>query len=433
MSGELVTMSHREIDRLAIIEKVETKQLSQIQAAKTLRLSTRQVRNLQQHYRQSGAQGLVSKRRGQPSNRQIDPVVVNRAIELIKGHYADFGPVLVSEKLKERHGLSFSKETIRQWMIQHGLWQAKRSKARPIHQTRARRAQRGELIQIDGSPHDWFEGRAPECCLIVFVDDATSEIMMLHFAAVESTQAYFDTTLKYLQTHGRPLSYYSDRHNIFRVNIKEARLGNGQTQLSRALKTLDIDLICANSPQAKGRVERMNKTLQDRLVKELRLRQISSIDQANDFLPEFILAYNQRFAKQPACAMDAHRRSLPDIETLKFILAHQEYRTVSKNLEIRYKNVCYQIQTKTPRYTLRHAKITVCHQHGNISLVYKGEKLPYKTIDLNNQPRQILSKKQVLLAKKTTPYKPKPDHPWRNQLLSKNKNKHAQLLSTSIS
>ena len=216
---------------------------------------------------------------------------------LIRTQYGDFGPTLAAEKLHERHEHRLSAETLRQWMIADGLWQPKSRKRARIHPRRPRRPCRGELVQIDGSPHDWFEGRGPRCTLIVFIDDAAGELMALRFAPAETTWAYMQTLQAYLNQHGRPVALYSDKHSIFRINHPEHE--GELTQFSRALKTLDIAPIHANTPQAKGRVERANQTLQDRLVKEMRLRAISDIDTANTFLRAFIEHYNQRFAVAP--------------------------------------------------------------------------------------------------------------------------------------
>ena len=194
----------------------------------------------------------------------------------MRARYPDFGPTLATEKLAIE-GVSLSVETVRQLLIGEGLWKAKSVRRPVIHQLRERRARLGELVQIDGSPHDWFEGRAPKCTLLVFVDDATSRLMYLQFVAAETTFNYFAGVRSYLTEFGKPLAFYSDKFGVFRVNIPNALSGTGLTQFGRALKELDIELICAHSPQAKGRVERANQTLQDRLTKELRLRDLSSL------------------------------------------------------------------------------------------------------------------------------------------------------------
>ena len=302
-------------------------------------------------------------------------------------------------------------------MIEEALWNPKKAKKARIHQSRPRRPQRGELIQVDGSPHDWFEGRGEYCNLTVFIDDATGELMKLHFSPTETTEAYMTTLYAYLKTHGRPVSLYSDKHSIFRVNHpgKEANL----TQFSRALKTLDIEAIHASTPQAKGRVERVNQTLQDRFVKELRLRNISNMVDANEYCNEFIADYNRRFAVAPAIEKDAHRGLLHDDEALNQILSIQETRVLSKNLTCQYRNTEYQIKTKTKGYQLRHTKITVCRGFdGCITLLHNGKSLDYKALTKGKKSILILNEKtvghevdQAKLRQMSRPnYKPAPDH-----------------------
>lgn len=406
-------MSQRELDRLTLIQKVIKKELSQVDAAKQLGLTTRHLRNLKARYLQDKALGLISKRRGKPSNNQLCPQLKTQATALIKAHYADFGPTFAHEKLTEQHGLKLCVESTRKLMIELSLWRGKKRKTSPIHQSRERRARVGELIQIDGSPHDWFEGRAPACCLLVYVDDATSRLMQLYFTASETLEAYFRATESYIRQQGRPLSFYSDKHAIFRVNAQESASGTGETQFGRALRELDIELICAHSPQAKGRVEKANRTLQDRLIKEMRLRGISDIASANAFLPEFIKDYNQRFAVLPKNEVDAHRLNLPTDNLMELIFSQQHLRKLSKNLEISYLNVLYQIQTNSPSYTLRGATITVCDKKGTITLLYKSKPLSYKTLNKNNQPAKILSRKELSLPKPNKVSPPKLSHPWR--------------------
>lgn len=413
-------MSHKEIDWLKVIELLSKKQLNQKKAATQLKLSTRQVRRLIKRYRTKGAEGLVSKHRGQHSNNKISDTTKNKALDLVTQYYPDFGPTFAHEKLTEQHQLSFSIETLRQWMMAAGIWKNKSARKVVVHQSRLRRRQRGELIQIDGSPHDWFEGRAEYCNLTVFIDDATGELMALYFTPTETTRAYMETLSNYLNEHGRPVAFYSDKHSIFRVNHPNHE--GGLTQLSRALKTLDIDIICANTPQAKGRVERANKTLQDRLVKELRLRNISSMEAANLYLPEFIADYNKRFSVKPASAQNAHRKVLHSPIELQQILSIQNTRTLSKNLTCQYQNMEYQIQTKKTGYRLRYTKVTVCEAlSGEVSLLHNGKALPYKIFKKGENPTPVLDVKtinhavqQAKLRQQHKPnYKPKPDHPWR--------------------
>jgi hypothetical protein len=253
----------------------------------------------------------------------------------VRDRYADFGPTLAAEKLAEHHGCSISRETLRGWMIADGLWQDRRHRLPSPRQPRRRRDCLGELVQIDGSEHAWFEDRGAPCTLPGFVDNATSRLMQLRFVASESAFDYFRTTRTYLEEHGKPVAFYSDKHGIFRVNSKDAGGGDGVTQLGRALLALNIDIICANSPQAKGRIERTFGTLQDRMVKELRLAGISSIAAANAWVPGFITAYNARFGRGPANAKDLHR-PLTRSADLDEILAWREERTVTRNLTLHY-------------------------------------------------------------------------------------------------
>ncbi len=269
-------MSAKELNRLEVLGRVIERRLTQRQAAEQLGLSERQVRRLCRALGQQGAAGLVSRKRGRPSNRKLPAAAREHALGLVRGRYADFGPTLAREKLWEHHGVAVSTETLRQWMIDAGLWVPRSQRPRRAHQPRHRRSGLGELIQIDGCEHAWFEERGPKCTLLVYVDDATSRLMELRFAASESAFDYFASTRAYLERYGKPVALYSDKASIFRVSASEARRTAGITQFGRALSELNIDILCANTPQAKGRVERAHLTLQDRLVKELRLRGIST-------------------------------------------------------------------------------------------------------------------------------------------------------------
>jgi transposase len=352
-------MSIKNLSRLEVLEKVKKKELTQKEAGQRVGLSRKQINRLYKSYREQGVSSLASKRAGKVSNNRLRADVKQEAMEIVKVHYKDFGPTLAHEKLTERHGLKLSRESVRKLMIQEGFWQGKSRRKCTIHQQRMRRASRGELVQIDGSPHDWFEGRREECCLLVWIDDATSELLHLRFEEVETTAGYFMGMKEYLKKHGCPLCLYSDRHGIFRQNQGSDLKKQADPQLTRALKELSIELICANSPQAKGRVERANGILQDRLVKELRLNGISDLPSANAFLPEFIADYNQRFAVEAKNPEDSHQQVLLTEEDLDCIFSFQEYRKLSKNLELSYQNVIYQIQSDQPGYRLRKASVEV--------------------------------------------------------------------------
>ena len=413
MAKGLKLMSTKELTRLEIIQKVDSRSLKQATAAELLNVSPRQIRRLLKAYRKDGVDGLISKRRGHSSNNRLSQSLQNEAMQLIKKYYIDFGPTLAHEKLTEQHQLKLSVESLRQLMIREEIWQSKKKKSSKNYQMRTRRSKYGDLVQIDGSPHDWFEGRAPKCTLLVFVDDATGKLMQLYFEPEESTHGYMTATRHYLEKHGLPLAFYSDRHGIFRVNTKEAKTGTGETQFSRAMRELDITLINANSPQAKGRVERANGVLQDRLVKELRLKSISDIVTANQFLPEFVEDYNRRFSVAPVSPVDAHRQTIPNSKTLDLILSQRHQRTITKNLEVHYKNIIYQIQTESKSYTMRGGKVEISDNDGNVTLIYKNHELNYKVYKKDQRATPIATSKQLNQQIEKIKKKPSADHPWR--------------------
>lgn len=413
-------MSQPELSRLEVIQRVKRKTLRQRQAAELLSLSVRQIKRLCKAYQGGGAAALISRQRGRPSNNRLPEKTTRKARQLLRTHYHDFGPTLAQEKLTIK-GVSLSVEAVRQLMIAEGLWQVRRAPRAVIHQLRERRARIGELIQIDGSPHDWFEGRAPSCTLLVFVDDATSQLMHLQFVEAETTFNYFAAVRSHLTAFGKPLAYYSDKFSVFRVNMPNALSGTGLTQFGRAMKELDIELICAHSPQAKGRVERANQTLQDRLTKELRLQGISSMAQANAYLPQFIKDYNARFGVTPRCAESAHRQ-LQRGEDLDRVLTLCERRTLSKNLTLSYNKVIYQIQTKRAAYTMRNAQVEVREtSNGEITIEYKGRALEYTVYRAQEQHQaRVVPAKLLQLAAARATAQPKQkrgpvpiSHPWR--------------------
>ena len=344
---KLLEMSTKELSRLEVMQRLSKKQMSQSEAGTILGLRGRQIKRLLKAYRQQGAVGLVSKQRGRKSNNRLSEDVKKQALNLLKTKYRGFGPTLAHEKLVEREKLKLSDESVRKLMIEEGLWKARKAKKVVVHQLRERRACFGELVQIDGSPHDWFEGRAEPCVLLVFIDDATGKLVQLRFVESESFFSYCEAAAGYFRQSGKPVAFYSDKNSIFRVNQPSVAAHTDLTQFGRALLELDIQIICANTPQAKGRVERVLQTLQDRLPKEMRLRQIDNWAAGNAYLPEFLQEFNQRFAEPPRSSVDAHR-PLTAKEDLAQILTWQETRSLSKNLTLQFEKVVYQIQTERP-------------------------------------------------------------------------------------
>jgi hypothetical protein len=306
----------------------------------------------------------------------------DHVLDLVRAHYADFGPTFAREKLIERHQVAGSKETLRKWMIEAGLWTSRRERNRRISQPRSRRDCFGALVQIDGSHHWWFEHRGPKCALFVYIDDATGKLLHLRFAKSENTFDYFQATKAYLQEWGKPIAFYSDKHGVFRTtHAFEKDRTSGLTQFGRALYELNIDIICANTPQAKGRVERANLTLQDRLVKELRLRGIDTIEAANAYVREFIADFNARFGKDPHNPKDIHR-PLADHENRDGAMCHKEVRTVSQTLTLRYDKVLFILEPTDLAKTLARKKVIVCdYPDGRLEITHEGTALPYRTFD----------------------------------------------------
>ena len=370
----LVQMSKKELERYALIKRVAGKELGQSFAAAQLGLSVRQIKRLCAAYRAQGAQGLVSKQRGKPSNRQTRADTRSRIMALVHTHYSDFGPTLACEYLQSQHGVTLSSETLRQWLIADGLWKPRVRRAKRAHPSRERRPCAGELIQIDGSPHAWFEDRAPNCTLIAFIDDATSKVMGARFYPTETTVAYLDVLERHVRQHGRPVSLYSDRHGVF-TNHKEST--NTPTQFGRACLQLEIESILALSPQAKGRVERLFQTLQDRLVKALRLAGISDIESANRYLEEtYIAAHNKRFGVEAHSPQDAHRAYAGTDVDLKRICALHHKRQYSSTLACQFENQILQVlpkQTNAPKG--RSQADIVEHLDGRLELLHNGQPL----------------------------------------------------------
>jgi transposase len=380
-------MSDGELSRLEVLRDLDRQRLKTKAAAQLLGLERRQVFRLLKAYRKEGPAGLISKRRGRSSNRRKPETVRNQTLSIIREQYWDFGPTLAAEKLREVHQITLGRETLRLWMIQAGIW-ADRKQRKQVHQPRHRRECVGELVQVDGCEHWWFEDRGPQCTLLVFVDDATGRLMHLQFVESESTFAYFHAARAYLEAWGKPVAFYSDKHGVFRVNHPGALGGDGMTQFGRALHALNIDIICANSSPAKGRVERAHKTLQDRLVKELRLAGAATLADGNALLPAFMADYNARFAKAPANKHDLHRpvRAGDDLDDA---FAWKEERTLSRALTLQYDKVLFILDPCDQAKAAIGKRVTVVdYPDGRLSIRYNGVELAYRTFDKIQQVDQ---------------------------------------------
>ena len=418
----LLTMSKGERDRLRVIQAVQERRLTQAEAAQRLELSVRQIKRLCRGLREHGESVVISKRRGKPSNRRIDQAERDRVLGLVRQHFADFGPTLASEYLVDNHGYRHCVETLRQWMMAGGIWQPRRQRKKRVFQLRERRSREGELVQIDGSPHAWLEQRAPRCTLINFIDDATGKWVYGRFVVAETSRAYLHGLHDYLRRFGRPVAFYSDRHSIFTKHDPENPV---PTQFERAIRGLDIEPILARSPQAKGRVERSFQTLQDRLVRALRLAGVCSIDQANELLPGFIEHYNGRFAKPATDSRMAHRPVRQSAQALAWLCSEQYPRTLSRALSCSFRGRLLLVDTRgEPAYHLRGARVTVCDDglSDEPVLLYQDQPLRYRVFDRSTPlPERIADEKtldaaiDLALARQEPPAPnvPSRNHPWR--------------------
>ena len=368
-------MSQRERDRLKVMALVLEGRRTQAEAARLLGVSERTVRRIQRRLEAEGDAGIVHRGRGRPSNARLDVDLREKALRLCREEYAGFGPTLAAEKLAER-GLLVSVETLRQWMIGAKLWKRRRRRRRH-RRRRERKACFGEMVQADGSIHDWLEGRGPVMTLLVMIDDATSKVMA-RFAPAETTEGYFDLLGRYLRKKGRMRAIYADRHSIF---YGEDRDGNPVlTQFGRACRDLDIELIPAGSPQAKGRVERFNGTAQDRLVKELRLAGASTIDEANNVLERVFLPwFNRRCTVGPASPNNAHRPLHRGADLDSLLCPHEE-RTVANDYTVRWRNQIFQL-LPPPLPGLRRGRVTLeARADGSVAIRFRGRDVMFEEI-----------------------------------------------------
>ncbi len=419
-------MSRKERDRLKVIEQVERGLMSQLKAAEVLRLSVRQVRRIQGRYRREGDGGLVHRSRGRPSGRRIDEAVRRRALQWIERRYWDFGPTLAAEYLAQEAGIEASRETVRGWMMEAGLWRGSRKK-RPHRRRRPRRRCLGELVQMDTSEHAWFEGRGEQAVLITMIDDATNGVFQRFFRA-DTTTANMAILRDYIERFGRPVALYTDRASHFKhtATARERRaLEAHATEIERALAELDIELIVARSPQAKGRVERRFGIDQDRMIKALRLEGIATIEAANRFLEsEFTGRMNEKFARPAAEAAEAHRSAQGfDLDA---IFSVQESRRVANDCTVQFKGQVYQIEAGEIADGLAGAHVTVEQRLDQSLRMRWGDRyLAYRKLGPVRGPKdRRAGDRSVGLrppsrspAKKRKPYVPPPDHPWRRTFL----------------
>ncbi|MFA6316600.1 MAG: ISNCY family transposase [Elusimicrobiota bacterium] len=440
---ERINLSMREIDRLRVIRDFLDGRVPQQQAAEQLKLGARQVRRLCRRVKAQGARGIRHGLRGRPGNHQLASGLLERALKLVAAHYHDFGPSFANEKLLERHGLHLSTPTLRKGMVAEGLWRPKRHK--PFHRAwRPRRACVGELTQVDGSDHDWFEGRGPRCALITFVDDATSGVLLGRFAKAEDTLTLMRLAKEYFRRYGRPQAFYVDKDSIYKVNRQadldeQLRDEQPMTQFTRAMDELGIGVICAHSPQAKGRVERGFKTHQHRLVRELRLAGVSSMEEGNRFLDQdYLGGHNVRFAVEAANATDAHRKLLA-AHRLDQILSLRSERTMNNDYTLRYVNKFFQVLEHQPVRIRPGDRVQVeVRLDGTTHLRFKDAYLNFKPIEKRPyqpylQARPSRAKQREHPEAKGVGSTPAKDHPWRRFYLpGSNRGQHPVMRGDAI-
>jgi hypothetical protein len=405
-----VAMSQRERDVLKVMQGVLDGARTQAEAARLLGRSTRQVRRLQRRLEADGDGALVHGLRGRPSNHRADPDLRRRVLRAYRQRYPDFGPTLASEKLSGE-GLPVGAETLRRWLLAAGLWERKRQRD-PHRSRRPRRSCFGELVQMDASIHDWLEGRGESVVLIAMIDDATSRVAARFYPA-GTVETHLDLLGTWLRQHGRPRAIYTDRHSIFEPQDKGRALPDGVTQFGRALSELDVELIRAHSPQAKGRVERLFGTLQDRWVKELRLARVRTLDRANALLTRLVPEYNRRFTRVARRPTDAHRRLGPG-HRLEAILSVQAERVVSNDYVVRFESRLYQLLK--PVYAGERGGRVVIERRldGTLWMRFRGHYLNYRQAAAGIEPdREPAPAAVPSAARPSGPSRPAANHPWR--------------------
>jgi transposase len=414
------TLSTAEAERLAVIRQVVERKKTVHAAATELGLGSRQIKRLCGAYRTDGAAVFASKRRGRPPNNIVSAETKATIVARYRAEYHGFGPRFIAEKLAERDGIHLSDETVRTILIASDLWRPKVRK-RILHPMRERRARYGELVQSDGSPHAWFEDRGEKCALLLTIDDATSAIGSALFCEAETSEAYFRLFHQHFVEHGVPQAIYTDRHSIFRT-ADRAR-NDEPTQVGRALDELEVELICANSPQAKGRVERANRTLQDRLVKELRLRGIATMEAANAYLPEFIAEHNSRFAQGASSPENAHRFVADD--RLREVLAHRYERTLSRRFTVQFENEVYLVRDPSGKRLWKNMRIGIIRRFDrSMRMEHENRELAFELLGRHERKPAIVGAKQLsghLDRRASDPRKvrtPAPNHPWRKPFIT---------------
>lgn len=426
---EYLTMTSKEVNRCGIIKKLLDKEINGSYAANLLRLSIRQTKRLKAKVKQGGLKALIHAGRGKQSNRRMPNKEREMIAGIIKKHYPDFKPTFASEKLEQNHNIKRDPKTIRQIMIEEELWKPNKKKRKEYHAWRQRKACYGEMLQFDGSYHHWIEDRGPEWCLLAAIDDATGIPVKARFDFNEGVFPVFQFWKEYVEQHGRPHSIYLDKFSTYKMNQKAALENHDtQTQFQRAMRQLGIEPITAHSPQAKGRIERLFNTFQDRLVKEMRLKNISTINQANKFLKEeFLLGYQAKYAVEPASGTNLHR-SLNQKERNKVnsIFSKQATRVVRNDFTISFNNQWYQLTKDQPATVRKKDAVSVEEWlDGSIHFAIREKYLNSRIIV--ERPRKAEKANWIITANKPI-HIPAANHPWRKLFI---KNQMPEFLKTN--
>lgn len=431
MAQKLITMSEKEILRYDIIKKLLDKKIKNSQAAKLLDLSVRQIKRIKKTVKEKGAEGLVHKNRGKNSNRKIKEETIKKIIKIIKNNYFDFGPTFAKEKLEENQKIKIGKETLRQLMIQENLWTPRpRKSTGQYHSWRPRKECFGEMEQFDGSYHKWLEDRDEEMCLLLSIDDATGKVTHAKFDKNEGTIAVFKFWLEYFDKNGLPVSVYLDKFSTYKIN-HPAAIDNKElmTQFQRAMNGVNVKLITAHSSEAKGRVERVFQTLQDRLVKEMRLAGISTIEEANEFLKEYIPKFNEKFSVVPRSSNDLHKKLSQELkEKLPQIFSLQSPRKVNSDYTIMFKTRFFQLAEIQPRTVYKKDTVIVEeHLNGEIKIHFKEHYLNFQEL-----PKRPIKQNIPIpaLTRTKSSWKPPANHPWRRYSITVKSRKSPVILKT---
>lgn len=403
---DILTMSQKELKRLHVIHKVIEGSLTQVQAAEIISLSERQIRRIVKRIEAEGDKGIQHRSRGKGSNRKAPKKLVERVRHLYQERYQGFGPTLTAEKLSEVEGIEVSKESVRTWLMESGQWQ-KRRKVGTHRHWRERKSCFGEMLQLDGSHHDWFDGRRPKCVLMAYIDDATSRVYG-RFYEYEGTIPAMDSFKRYIRKYGIPMSVYMDKHTTYKSPAEPSVEDeiNGTTPLSefgRALTELEVQIIHAHSPQAKGRIERLFKTLQDRLVKEMTLRGINTIEEANRYLDTYVSVYNKRFAVR-AKEQDNLHREIPQGLNLDKVLCIRTVRALRNDFTIAHNGRLYQVESN-----VRTKQVTVEERaNGSMLITLNGVRLAFRQITERPEKQQ----KSAAKPRRSSAHPPSVNHPW---------------------